>query len=304
MITNVLFHPKCGGPDLIVEENGRIHVEGVGYITRKWSAKVDQWKDLISRSALKRGVPEAWIAGFMLQESGGAQQALSPVGAVGLMQIMPSTPKQMFGDPISKDDLWKPENNIDMGARVLASHAKKASWNPVMVAAMYNAGGYYCYSGKNCATPGLWYVNENCGYTEQVVRGINAAIEQGYPGVPVEEQPGSSGWKIAAALLVAAVPVAMVWGLTRGGVIAPTPARANPAGGKVKASERIRLSSGEVMTLREALDRGLVVKEETYYYTAKTDVPKRVTRYIAKEVNGDLFWDIGKTLFFGRFDAE
>lgn len=300
--TNVLFHPKCGGPDLIVEEDGRVHVDGIGYITRTWNAKVDQWRDLIAASASRRGVPEAWIAGVMLQESGGQQQALSPAGAVGLMQIMPSTPGQMFQEPMSKEELWKPETNIDMGTRVLAAHGSRVHWNPVMVAAMYNAGGYYCYTGKNCDHAGLWHVNENCGYVEQVVRGINAAIEHGYSGTGSRGEESSVGWKVAAGLLFAAVPIAMVWWITKSGMIASTSARENPA--RVKANERIRLSSGDVMTLREAIDRGLVVKEYTHYYTAKTDVPKRVDRYIVREVNGDLFWDIGKTLFLGRFDTE
>jgi len=61
---------------------------------------------------------------------------------------------------------------------------------------------------------------------------------------------------------------------------------------KTKASERIRLSNGTILTLGEALDAGvLVLKEERYY-----DPP----RYFARERGGDLFWEVGKTLYLSR----
>ena len=208
MNTGVSFSASCGGPSLILQDDGRVHVDGLGIINRTWNKHVDDWRSLISQSASKWDVPEAWIAGVMLQESGGVQQALSPVGAVGLMQIMPSTPKTM-GLSTTKDELWKPETNIDIGAQLLSSLASRHKWNPVSVAASYNAGGVYCYSGKNCPHPGLWNVNENCGYCEQVVRGINAAIDNGYSGTGATEQPSDSisVLKVAAALGLALFPI-------------------------------------------------------------------------------------------------
>lgn len=210
--TGTIFHPKCGGPDLMVEEDGRVHVDGLGYITRAWNKNIDKWKDLITKGASDWGVPEAWIAGVMLQESGGTQGALSPAGAVGLMQIMPSTPMQVFQIKISKEDLYKPENNVDIGARLLAMLGDKSNWNPVFVAASYNAGSMYCYSGKNCDHPGLWNINENCGYAEQVVRGINAAIGAGYSGTGAGSSSSdlSTGAKVFIGSLALALPVAAV----------------------------------------------------------------------------------------------
>lgn len=212
--TGTTFYPKFGGPSLVLQDDGRIDVSGMGQITRTWNKNVDQWKDLISKAAAKWDIPEAWIAGVMIQESGGTQHALSPVGAVGLMQIMPSTPMQVYQEPISKEDLWKPEVNVDFGGRLLATLAKKNSWNPVYVAASYNAGGVYPFSGSasSCTHDGLWHLRENCGYCEQVVRGINAAISAGYSGTGASESFSESDvpWpvKVLAGVALAALPFA------------------------------------------------------------------------------------------------
>lgn len=215
MNTGTRFQSKCCGPAFTLQDDGRIDVDGLGVISRKWNKNVDQWRDLITEAAAKWDVPEAWIAGVMLQESGGQQQALSPVGAVGLMQIMPSTPGQMFQEKVSKEDLWKPEVNIPMGARVIAAHAKRANWNVVHVLGMYNDGGS-CYAGKNCDHAGLWCMNENCGYSELVVRGINAAIDNGYSGTgATEPEPSTPGWLgvlVGAGLLLVPIVALMYLG--------------------------------------------------------------------------------------------
>jgi hypothetical protein len=188
----------------------------MGAISRAWSKNIDQWRALISKAAAAHGIPEAWIAGVMLQESGGTQRALSPVGAVGLMQIMPSTPSQVFHENISAADLWKPEVNVDTGARLLAQLAGELGWNVVHVAASYNAGGVYPYSGSasSCTHDGLWHVRENCGYCEQVVRGINAAIDAGYSGTGANAQPSASHPVLSAIAGMALVLVpfaALMW---------------------------------------------------------------------------------------------
>ena len=76
------------------------------------------------------------------------------------------------------------------------------------------------------------------------------------------------------------------------------------ASSKVKASERIRLSTGQVMTLGEALDAGfLVLKETTSYSRTKEDSRGRalaMTHYTAREKSGDFYWEIGRTLYESR----
>jgi hypothetical protein len=45
----------------------------------------------IREAAARHAVPERWIREVMRQESGGRSDATSPVGAMGLMQVMPGT---------------------------------------------------------------------------------------------------------------------------------------------------------------------------------------------------------------------
>src|SRR5215472_3295669 len=51
----------------------------------------DPWGPYISEASTRYGVPGQWIRAVMHQESGGQEQAVSPVGAMGLMQVMPET---------------------------------------------------------------------------------------------------------------------------------------------------------------------------------------------------------------------
>ena len=51
----------------------------------------DPWGPYIREAAGRYGVPEQWVRAVMQQELGGQEQAVSPVGAMGLMQVMPAT---------------------------------------------------------------------------------------------------------------------------------------------------------------------------------------------------------------------
>ena len=49
----------------------------------------DPWGPYVREAAARFQVPGHWVRAVMHQESGGEQQATSPVGAMGLMQVMP-----------------------------------------------------------------------------------------------------------------------------------------------------------------------------------------------------------------------
>ena len=52
---------------------------------------VESFAPFITEASLRFAIPAHWIRAIMQRESGGDEQATSPKGALGLMQIMPRT---------------------------------------------------------------------------------------------------------------------------------------------------------------------------------------------------------------------
>ena len=85
------------------------------------------------------------IHAIVRQESLFQYNALSPAGAVGLMQLMPRTAaevarKEKIGKRLRRSDLLKPELNVALGAAYLASLLAKHDGDYVRSIAAYNAG--------------------------------------------------------------------------------------------------------------------------------------------------------------------
>ena len=74
------------------------------------------------------------------QESRFSPAVASPVGAQGLLQLMPATAAEMAGEELSTEQLRQPDLNAVLGARYLASLLQQWDGNPWLVAASYNAG--------------------------------------------------------------------------------------------------------------------------------------------------------------------
>lgn len=93
--------------------------------------------DLYAETAKRHGLPEALVRSIVKAESNGNARAVSPKGAIGLMQLMPGTAKQLGVDPTV------PEQNMDAGTRylkeLLARYEDKDDQVARAVAA-YNAG--------------------------------------------------------------------------------------------------------------------------------------------------------------------
>ncbi|HET9017247.1 MAG TPA: peptidoglycan DD-metalloendopeptidase family protein, partial [Thermomicrobiaceae bacterium] len=81
------------------------------------SGSVLQWASLIQAAARQYHVPAGFIAAIMTVESDGNPGSISPVGAQGLMQVMPAE-LSAFGVPQAQ---WlDPATNILAGARYIA----------------------------------------------------------------------------------------------------------------------------------------------------------------------------------------
>jgi soluble lytic murein transglycosylase-like protein len=97
--------------------------------------KLDKFREHIRAAAEKYRLPEKLLLAVMAVESNYDHRALSEKGAMGLMQLMPSTAKDMY-----VDDAWDPAQNIEGGARYLRILANQYGGDPVQVLAAYNAG--------------------------------------------------------------------------------------------------------------------------------------------------------------------
>jgi soluble lytic murein transglycosylase-like protein len=107
------------------------------------TAAIDRWEGLIGEAARKFNLPEAWIRSVMRVESGGntilqGRQITSPAGAMGLMQIMPSTWGYLRGRYGLGPDPYDPHDNIFAGAAFLRELYLQYGY-PNMFAA-YSAG--------------------------------------------------------------------------------------------------------------------------------------------------------------------
>jgi len=101
-------------------------------------AAADPFADFVAEAAQRFGVPIPWINAVMMLESGGSVRAVSPAGAMGLMQIMPDTWADLRSRHGFGVDPFDPRDNILAGAAYLREmHDRYGS--PGFLAA-YNAG--------------------------------------------------------------------------------------------------------------------------------------------------------------------
>ena len=103
----------------------------------------DPWGPYVVEASQRFDVPQSWIRNVMHTESGGqlyinGQLVTSPVGAMGLMQLMPETYQELEGEYGLGDDPYSPHDNIMAGAAYLREMYDLFG-SPGFLAA-YNAG--------------------------------------------------------------------------------------------------------------------------------------------------------------------
>ena len=94
-------------------------------------------RELVTKAALRQGLPPELLHSIAQVESGYRQDAVSPKGAMGIMQLMPRTAKELQADPADAAE------NVDAGARYLRELLLKYLDDPNqlrMALAAYNAG--------------------------------------------------------------------------------------------------------------------------------------------------------------------
>lgn len=100
--------------------------------------------ELIDRWAAEYQVDPHLVAAVIENESAFDPDRLSPEGAVGLMQILPSTAEMSAGNlqmsGFTPDSLWDPAINIQLGTHYLATLLEQFAGDAVAALAAYNAG--------------------------------------------------------------------------------------------------------------------------------------------------------------------
>lgn len=99
------------------------------------SANKTRFSELIAQTAAKHQVDPRLLHAVIQTESAYNSDAISPKGAVGLMQLMPETAKR-FG----VQDRQDPDQNVDGGARYLKHLIAMFEPNLDLAVAAYNAG--------------------------------------------------------------------------------------------------------------------------------------------------------------------
>jgi hypothetical protein len=102
-------------------------------------APSDPWAAHVAEAAQRFAIPAHWIRAVMVVESAGDRTARSPKGAMGLMQIMPKTWKELRARYALDNDPWQPRANIMAGAAYLREMHDRYGSIAAMLAA-YNAG--------------------------------------------------------------------------------------------------------------------------------------------------------------------
>lgn len=101
----------------------------------KVAAAARHYADLIALTAAKYQLDPGLLHAVIRAESGYNPAALSPKGAVGLMQLMPATAER-FG----ASDRFDPRANVEAGARYLSHLLALFQYDLRLALAAYNAG--------------------------------------------------------------------------------------------------------------------------------------------------------------------
>ena len=106
-----------------------------GNFLHRVAGRIGEYQDIISAASRKFGVPEHVIKAVITAESAGRSDAVSPVGAQGLMQLMPGTAREL-----GVRNSFDPKENIFGGTRYLRKMLDTFDGDFEKAIAAYNAG--------------------------------------------------------------------------------------------------------------------------------------------------------------------
>jgi len=147
-----------------------------------WSGAFPMGYQSIIQSVVPQHVDPFLVSGLIREESSYSARVVSPVGAIGLMQLMPATAKNvaqqlhLSDSTYDSDRLYQPEHNIQVGTHYLGQLLNEFQGNIIYAVAAYNAGprAVQRWIAKNGHRPADEFVEfigyrETRGYVKRVV---------------------------------------------------------------------------------------------------------------------------------------
>lgn len=95
----------------------------------------EQLHNMIEQVAMRYNVDPALIKAIIMAESGYNPRAVSKKGAIGLMQLMPRTAREL-----GVKELFDPEDNVEAGVRYFKRLLRRFGGDVRLALAAYNAG--------------------------------------------------------------------------------------------------------------------------------------------------------------------
>ena len=136
-------------------------------------------EQMVADAAHRYSLPRSLVRAVARAESSFDPAAISPKGALGVMQLMPGTAKEL-----GVRNALDPGENIDAGARLLRQLLEKYEGRVAEALAAYNAG-----PGAVARHRGVPPYRETRGYIRKVVRDFEKAEKQGAPTKATGKEP-------------------------------------------------------------------------------------------------------------------
>ena len=140
------------------------------------------FRQSFEQGASSASIPTTWALGIARSESLFMRDVRSRAGAVGLMQLMPATGRQVAReiklDYSGLDTLTDPDHNIRLGTSYLGSMAARYDGNHVLATAAYNAGPHRVdrwLPQSAVVDARIWIENIPFNETRKYVRRVMAA---------------------------------------------------------------------------------------------------------------------------------
>ncbi|WP_246385164.1 lytic transglycosylase domain-containing protein [Gluconacetobacter asukensis] len=157
--------------------------------------QAQDWDDLVRKAAEQNAIPVTWVRAVLHAESAGDPHAVSGAGAMGLMQLMPSTWKDVRRALNLGADPFDPHDNIAAGAAYLRWLHDR--YGDAGFLAAYNAGpGRY----EDHLATGRLLPGETVSYVASVARLIDDPSVSAHFSIPFSIAPARD-WTSASLFI-------------------------------------------------------------------------------------------------------